>query len=186
MDVLFSKHVVSELKKFPKVSVDHADLKKMDESVCEQYGVPNITKLHDIFDARSYYEKYRTRAMSEAAVEKLLGIKFIDWHKKERIRNDKAVLRIDNIVLEIVGVRYGELPIIYNDTGKKIIICIVREKREVTIAGYVDLSDKKIKLLPIKNSPVTGSFKKLGTFQSFDQILPFSSYEELKNIILKK
>ena len=171
----FTKFISPFLSDFKKITVDFKHQQMIDNCALKHLKVDNIYKLKDIYEGASYYENLKNTSLAQVAVEKLLGIKFIDWEKKQQFKNYKPTLNISDIKIEIVACPFGELPLIKKDTLDNIIICLVADNRVVTVCGYMNLKNNEIQFL--RSSHVV--MKTIGRFTSFELIKPFNNLEEI-------
>ena len=140
----FTKYISPFLSDFKKISVDFKHQQMIDNCTLKHLKVDNIYKLKDIYEGASYYENFKNTSLAQVAVEKLLGIKFIDWERKQQFKNYKPTLSISDIKLEIIACPFGELPLIKKDTLDNVIICLVADNRVVTVCGFINLKNNRI------------------------------------------
>lgn len=175
----FTKYISPFLSDFKKITVDFKHQQMIDNCALKHLKVDNIYKLKDIHEGASYYENLKNTSLAQVAVEKLIGVKFIDWERKQQFKNYKPILNVSNQKIEIIACPFGDLPLIKKDTLENVIICLISDNRVVTICGYINLKNEGIEFL--QSSHVV--MQTIGRFTSFSLVQPFNNIEELTSIL---
>jgi hypothetical protein len=179
----FIKYAMPYISKKERIKIYYPAIKKIEEAACIYHKVSSIPLLKDKIDVAATYNNFKNTTMAEIALEKVLNIKFIDWELKSKSMKSKSILKLTNNEIEIIAVNYGEMPLVYESTKEKIIICYVTDDREVIVAGFANL-----KIIDVKSSSNKGisTLDKKNVFLSFESLNTFSTIHELQGLVSNK
>lgn len=121
----YDTYVTNYSGNFKRVVIDSGYLEKIKE-LAEKIVCKKKTESHHLVDHNQEMKRFTTGLMGEAALEKLLGIRIIDW-----TIGDSANYHYPDIPGYKVGIKTvekGKFPIIFKDNWYPQIICIRSDK----------------------------------------------------------
>jgi len=152
------------------------------------YFVRDITKakskekLHQIDNDRER-KRWTTGVSGELAVENFLKVRFFDWRIGESHKFNSPDLRKIGLNIGIKTVEYGKFPVVHKNSKRPEII-VVKEDNRFFICGLatVEVLNTYTDDDLILNPKLRARNVKTG-FYGFEHLIPFSSIEELKQIL---
>lgn len=162
-EVLIDKEYLDKITEFAKLIIDR---KK--------------TEHHHLLDCNQELKRFTTGLMGEAALEKLLGIKIIDWTIGDSANHHHP--DIPNYKVGIKTVETGKFPIIFKKNWYSQIICIRSDKIDnlVIICGLATPS--VLNEFQSDELIIDPNLRKRGTktgFWGFHQLRPITRIEDL-------
>lgn len=121
--------------------------------------------------------------IGEAAIEELIGKKFIDWNIGPSHYYNKADLSNLGLNIGVKSVQYGKFPLIHKSITRPEIINLVLSDEEVLVCGYATIDslninqDNELVLSPFLRARGT----KTG-FYGFHNLVRFSNFDELLRV----
>jgi len=134
MKYSFENNILPVLNNAIKVDIDPDYIIKIESHVKELIKTKK-NESHHIIDNKNEFGRFFNGYLGEAAIEKLLGIKIIDW-----TIGDSSIYHVPDIPGYNVGIktcRYGSFPIIFKSNDYSQIICIINQhnKGSVYVCG---------------------------------------------------
>ena len=162
-----------------KITVDSDYQKKIADFVTDLIQHKASEKQHKV-DNNKEFKRFFTGYLGEAALEKLFGIKIIDW-----TIGDSAIYHVPDIPGYSTGIKtveYGKFPVIFKNNFYSQIICVTgpETKGLVYICGLATKEVlNKYQDIDLILDP---NLRKRGTktgFYGFDHLLPVRSIEDI-------
>ena len=169
----FNKYVLPYLHNFIKVNIDYSQLKKIDDCAFKLLNVSDFGKLNDKYDGQLFYQKFKNQTLAEIAVEKFFKESFIDWEQKKANVNYKPKFCRAGDYYGIISAPFGELPIVPSDSGEKIVVCFIADKKTVWLSGIINTNDKNVKFIPPSFFLAESNYR--GYLSSFNLMCPLES-----------
>lgn len=164
----FEKNVSPYLDTYPRVIFTEKELKRCQTFAFVKAAMKKNSgeKCHQVDGGQEYKRNY-TGILGELAIEKFLGIQFIDW----TVGPNSAKYNLPDVGVKNVGVKTvecGKMPIVQSHSYYPEIICIKNEDDSVSIAGLATVEvlnqsenlDENLILSPnLRNRKVKSGFK---------------------------
>ena len=185
IDKDFLRNIAPITIQFKKITLNIGNKLNMELCVKTLLNVADMGSLRDKYEGEAFKNNFFIRTSAEMALEKILGIKVIDWDLKKTDKKYKAEFIVNGMKLEIFASAYGHYPLITDLEADYAIIILYREPRDVLVAGC--MSYDKVKNGPLKNgNQGLKNGKALGYFDDFYELNPFRDAEELIQAIKLK
>ena len=161
------------------------DLEMIDRFTSEVI-LRKATESHHIIDSGQEYKRFYTGTMGERAIEKQLGVSFIDWSVGNSSTYNFADLRSIGIDIGIKTVEMHKFPIIHKVAHRPELICIKRTADTVILCGLatVDVLNKYQDDSLILSPALRRRGTKTG-FYGFEHLIKVETLADIKKIIKK-
>jgi hypothetical protein len=139
----FNEEVVKCKPNMVYIKLEKETLAKID---CWVKKVIEIKKKegHHIIDDGQEYKRFFTGMMGECAMEKLFGVRFIDWSVGDSSDYNSADLRSLGLNVGIKTVELGKFPVVHKRVYRPELINIRRTEDTIILCGFatVDVLEK--------------------------------------------
>tara|TARA_B100000315_G_C14510197_1_gene556603 strand:- start:212 stop:775 length:564 start_codon:yes stop_codon:yes gene_type:complete len=178
----FEKIFKRNKNKFILINIENEDAKKA-SIFADNVILKKKVEYHHKMDPNSEFKRFFTGCLGELAIEKLLGIHFIDWKIGNSIKFNIADLSCLNLNIGIKTVEYGKFPIIHKKVLRPEIITVKLTDTKVYVCGFA--SKQVLKKYQNDSLILSPTLKRKGTktaFFGFDELIPFHDLGELRKI----
>lgn len=135
---VYSKYIEPNLNSFIRVKFSKADLLPIIE-LTKTIVKEKEREFNYQIDGISTHKRYMTGLIGELAIERLLGINFIDYEQKAEQTHSKYFNTPDlekaNFNLGVKTVEFGKVPLIPSHNNYSQIICIRDTPKSVLVCG---------------------------------------------------
>lgn len=178
----FLEEIFSHKANFTQVKIGYSDRKKIQESALTLLNLKDFGQLRDRYEGEMFYRRFTRELMSEIALEKFLGIKFINWAAKSKLRDFPNRLVYENLIVGITPLDFAEYPILIDEEiTLPQIFCIKKGEDSVYICG---VATKEILLNNRKDiSSLPMALGKKVVFTGIKHLVKFDSIQSLEEIL---
>lgn len=141
---------------------------------------------HHLNDNGNEYKRSFTGMLGECAIEKYLGLKFVDWTIGDSNSYHVADISAAGYEVGIKTVELGKMPIVFKKSKKPELICIKTEENRILLCGLATVNvlntyqDDKFILSPMLKARGTKS-----GFYGFHKLKHVSSLSDLEKYKIK-
>jgi hypothetical protein len=172
-----------QLKSFTKISIPKFIETEIKNCALSHLSLSDMGKLRDMYEGQSYYNKLRKDIISEFAFEKYLGSMEFNWEKRRHkgyVRNRFRVNDKNVYLLNFTSATL-EFPSLDPEIVDFAVFIYLKQDSLPYISG---LADKMlITRLAQPLSEYSPMKRKLREIREFNTLLPFSSMEELQDLV---
>ena len=176
----YDSYVTKYSDSFIRVLIDSDYLEKIKGLACDIVA-KKITESHHQVDRNREIKRFTTGLMGEAALEKLFGIKIIDWTTGNSVEYHHPDIPGYNVGIKTV--ERNKCPIIFKKNRYPQIICIRSDKREdlVFVCGLA--TPDVLNECQSDDLIIDPNLRKRGTktgFWGFNRLIRINGMEDLK------
>ena len=131
----FIKHIISERSNFINIVLNYKDIKNLEGSVLKTLQLKNTFQLNDRLDGVSFFKKFSRKVSGVIAIEKLLNIKFLDWHKINPATY-QPIINFEGKKIEVVTFHMQTFPKIAINNKTPNIFVMQADKRKFSVCGF--------------------------------------------------
>ncbi|MDQ1085629.1 hypothetical protein [Siphonobacter sp. SORGH_AS_1065] len=168
--------------RFKTIKIGYSDKKKIEQTALKLLNLRDLNQLRDRFEGVLFYERFAKQLSCELALEKLLEIEFIDWEKKATIRDYLPKIEIDNTLVNINTINFGEYPVLINENIEfPEIFCIYKKTGVVSICGLATVENLQNNRKELNSGAMVKGTRM--AFTGFKELKIFANVDDLKNIL---
>jgi hypothetical protein len=179
--ITYQEYVEPYLNNFKQVFIEEEQLNRIQDFVVKLIDKKNTEQHHQI-DNNQEKKRWTTGFCGEAALEKYLGVKYIDYSIGDSSEYHIADLSKIGLRIGVKTVEYGKFPIIFKNSFKSEVIILKRTDIEYLVCG---IATKEILNRYQSDSLILSpALRARGTktgFYGFQHLAMFHSVQELKN-----
>lgn len=180
----FLEEIFIHKANFTQIKIGYSDKKKIQDSALTLLNLKDFGQLRDRYEGEMFYKRFTRELMAEIALEKYLGIKFINWVAKSKIRDFPNRLVYDNLFVGLTVVDFAEFPILIDeDVTIPQIFCISKGGDVIYICGVATKDILLQNQKDISSRPMALGKKVI--FTGIKYLLKFDSVQSLEEILNK-
>ena len=179
----FLNEIFVHKNNFLQVKIGYSDKKKIQEATLTLLNLKDFNQLRDRYEGAMFYKRFTRELMSEIALEKLLGIKFINWEAKSKIRDFPNKLIYNNLNVGITPFDFAEYPVLIDeDVSIPQIFTLKKGEDVIYICGVATIEILKKYRKDLSSLPMALG-KKVG-FTGIGKLKKFETIDDLEKVLI--
>jgi hypothetical protein len=179
----FLSEIFIHKKHFKQIKIGYSDKKKIQDSALSLLNLKDFGQLRDRYEGDLFYKRFTKELMAEIALEKLLGVRFINWQAKSKIKDFPNKLIFQDLNIGINVIDFSEYPVLIDEeVNLPQIFCIKKGEDSIFICGLATIDILETYRKDISNVPMVLGKKVI--FNGFSQLKKFETVEDLKSFLV--
>lgn len=177
----FLSDVVSNISNYGIVQLNHRTKVRTEEIVLGALGLKNLNQLRDRYEGVAFHENFNRKIMALCALEQYLEIELTEW-KYIDPKDFQPTLDYLGLPIDVIISEYGHYPNIASKVKRPAVVMIQKDNKTVWVCGFAQKNVLKHFQDPKKFEGEMNK-DKMTTFNGFDQLILFRTFDELKSLV---